>query len=324
MALGRVLINNGNEVTIWTRHTEKLDVYARDRVFAGLCNMPIPKALAFEKDPTLLVKDKDILIVAVPSIYVRKTISPVAGFISCDQIIISVTKGIEKDSLLLPTEVIADELKNIRGHNFHSKIVALSGPSHAEEVARDLPTTMVSSSNDPLAMSFIQKVFTDTCIRVYTNPDTKGVELCGALKNIIALASGVCEGLGYGDNTKAAIITRGLAEITRLGLLMGCTAQTFAGLAGMGDLVVTCTSRYSRNNRCGVLIGRGIAPKEAQKEIGMVVEGINTLPAAIQLMEKYDVEMPIICILDAVINRGMDRYKAADILMGRSMKDEIW
>lgn len=324
MSLARALKNTGNEVSVWTRHKEKLDTYASSGIYKPLDNMIIPEGIIFEKNLSLLVQDKDVLFLAVPSVFVRETIKEAAFHIPVSQIIVSVAKGIEKDSLMSPTQVIEDELLKSRGGSFYVRIVALSGPSHAEEVAKDLPTTIVSSSKDTFAASCMQDIFTNTCIRVYTNPDTKGVELCGALKNIIALAAGVSEGLGYGDNTKAALITRGLAEITRLGLIMGCKLETFAGLAGLGDLVVTCTSKYSRNNRCGILIGKGLSPEKAKEKIGMAVEGINTLPAAIRLSKKYGVEMPIIQISNDVINHGVDPKEAVNTLMGRSMKNELW
>lgn len=324
MALARMLQNKGVSVQVWTRHSEKLDFYISKRVYPPLGDMPLPTGIGFEKNLSVLCDDKDALISAVPSVYVRNTIRDAAPFIAPDQIIVSVTKGIEKDTLLSPTGIIKDELKNMRGKDFCVRTVALSGPSHAEEVAKDLPTTIVSSSEDLNLASFVQDVFSSTCMRVYTNSDTKGVELCGALKNIIALACGVSQGLGYGDNTKAALITRGLAEITRLGLAMGCRLETFAGLCGLGDLVVTCTSKNSRNNRCGILIGKGLSPEEAREKVGMAVEGINTLPAALELMKKYDVEMPITHAVNAVINIGMAPAEAVNLLMMRERKNELW
>ena len=208
------------------------------------------------------------------------------------------------------------------------KIVALSGPTHAEEVAMDMPTTIVSACEDIAAAEMVQDVFMGspekpTCMRVYTNTDVKGVELCGALKNIIALSAGISAGLGYGDNARAALITRGLAEIERLGVKMGCVEQTFYGLAGMGDLIVTATSRHSRNNRAGFLIGRGEKPAEAVKKVGMVVEGINALPAAVRLAGRYDVEMPIVTLVDDIVNRGADAAETAAKLMGRRKKAEL-
>ena len=229
-----------------------------------------------------------------------------------------VAKGIESDTLLTMTGIIADEIKNPT-----VKLVALSGPTHAEEVARDLATTIVSACEDPDAARQVQDVFWGTCMRVYTNDDTLGVELCGAMKNIIALASGIAAGMGLGDNAKAALITRGIVEISRLGTAMGCNAQTFGGLAGIGDLIVTATSMHSRNNRCGMLIGQGISPAEAVKQVGMVVEGINALPAAMHLAEKYGVELPIMEAVNAIINLGADPKETVAMLMGRDKKPEL-
>ncbi|MBR0137113.1 MAG: NAD(P)-dependent glycerol-3-phosphate dehydrogenase, partial [Erysipelotrichaceae bacterium] len=242
-------------------------------------------------------------------------------YIPDGQIVVDVAKGIEAETLFTMSQVIADELND--GKHRNVKIVALSGPTHAEEVALDLPTTIVSACSDLNAAKTVQDVFMNTCMRVYTNDDVLGIELCGALKNIMALASGISAGLGYGDNAKAAIITRGLAEMTRLGKKMGAKQETFAGLAGVGDLIVTATSLHSRNNRCGMLIGQGRKPEDAVKEVGMVVEGINALPAAMKLMKVYDVEMPITVTVNAVINEGADPKEAVAELMNRDKKNEI-
>ena len=215
-------------------------------------------------------------------------------------------------------EIIADELKNPS-----VKLVALSGPTHAEEVALDMPTTIVSASASTEAAEQVQELFQHTCIRAYTNTDVLGVELSGAMKNIIALASGIATGLGCGDNTKAAIITRGIAEIARLGVAMGCSEQTFGGLAGIGDLIVTATSVHSRNNRCGMLLGQGVPADEAIRQVGMVVEGINALPAAMQLMARYQVEMPIVAAVNAIVNEGAAPAGAVHKLMNRDTKAEI-
>ena len=204
-----------------------------------------------------------------------------------------------------------------------AKVVVLSGSTYAEEVARDLPTTIVAAHEDITVAETVQEVFTNPVLRVYTNTDVKGVELCGALKNIIALAAGISAGLGYGDNTKAALITRGLAKIERLGVKMGCRPVTFSGLAGIGDLIVTATSKHSRNNRCGYLVGKGYEPAEAVKQVGMVVEGINAIPAALELSKKYEVEMPIITAVNAIINLGANPKNAVRELMGRDSKNEL-
>ena len=251
----------------------------------------------------------------MPSVFVRSTAKRAAPFVPAGQIVVDVAKGLEPGTLMTMSEVINDEIPAAR-------VVALSGPTHAEEVAQDLPTTIVSACADHDAAAFVQSVFMNACMRVYTNTDVKGVELCGALKNIIALAAGISAGIGYGDNAKAALITRGIVEITRLGVAMGCREQTFSGLAGLGDLIVTATSRHSRNNRCGYLIGQGVPPEEAIRQVGMVVEGINAIPAAMTLAEKYGVEMPIVHAVDAVVHHGADPKDVVYGLMTRDPKTE--
>ena len=252
-----------------------------------------------------------MLIFAVPSVFVRGTAAKAAPYVRDNQVVVDVAKGMEKDTLLTMTQILESELPE------GTPLVALSGPTHAEEVALGLPTTAVSASYDADAAKLVQDLFEGTCMRIYTGADVLGVELCGTLKNIIALASGVAAGLGYGDNTKAALITRGIAEIRRLGEKMGCRRETFSGLAGIGDLIVTATSMHSRNNRCGMLIGQGVAPEEAVKQVGMVVEGINALPAAMRLQEKFGVELPIITAVDRVVNRGGDPAEEVQNLMNR-------
>ena len=289
MALARMLCISGHEVTVWSALEREVEEFSAARRHPNLPGMVIPDEIVFTKQIEEVCRNKEILLFAVPSPFVRATARKAAPYITDDQIVVDVAKGIEADTRLTMTGIIADELKNPK-----VKLVALSGPTHAEEVAKDLPTTIVSACEDLMAAERVQQVFGNTCMRVYTNEDVLGVELCGAMKNIIALASGAALGLGYGDNTKAALITRGMAEITRLGIAMGCKPQTFYGLAGVGDLIVTATSVHSRNNRCGLLIGQGVAPAEAVKQVGMVVEGINALPAAMRLAGEYGVEMPIV------------------------------
>ena len=318
MALARMLCNSGNQVTVWSALEREVEEFSATRRHPNLPGMIIPDALMFTKDMEEVCRDKEILLFAVPSPFVRSTARKAAAYIREDQIIVDVAKGIEADTQLTMTGIIADELKNPA-----VKLVALSGPTHAEEVAKDLPTTIVSACEDIATAERVQSVFGNTCMRVYTNDDVLGVELCGAMKNIIALASGVALGLGYGDNTKAALITRGMAEIARLGEAMGCKPQTFGGLAGIGDLIVTATSIHSRNNRCGMLLGKGVSVKEAVAQVGMVVEGINALPAAMKLAEMYHVEMPIVDAVDAVVNRGADPKDTVAMLMGRDQKPEL-
>ena len=318
MALARMLQLSGNEVTVWSALEREVEEFSATRRHPNLPGMEIPEGIRFTKDIEEVCRDKEILLFAVPSPFVRATARKAAPYVKDGQIIVDVAKGIEADTLFTMTQIIADELKNES-----VKLVALSGPTHAEEVAKDLPTTIVSACEDLAAAERVQQVFGNTCMRVYTNDDVLGVELCGAMKNIMALASGVALGLGYGDNTKAALITRGMAEITRLGIAMGCKPQTFAGLAGIGDLIVTATSVHSRNNRCGMLLGQGVPPQEAVKQVGMVVEGINALPAAMRLAQKYGVEMPLATAVNAVVNLGADPKDAVAKLMSRDQISEV-
>ena len=281
IALARLLIRAGRAVTVWSAIEKEIDELVSTGEHPNLPGISLPEELNYTKDIKDACVGMDVVVFAVPSPFVRITAKKASPYISDGQIIVDVAKGIEEKTLLTMTEIIKDEIKNPA-----VSLVALTGPTHAEEVVRDLPTTIVSASEDKDAAVFVQKVFTTDFLRVYTNDDVRGVELCGALKNIIALASGIATGLGCGDNARAALITRGIAEISRLGMAMGCREQTFGGLAGIGDLIVTATSMHSRNNRCGILIGKGASPKEAIKSIGMVVEGINALSAAVSLAEK--------------------------------------
>lgn len=321
MALARMLAVIGHEVTVWSALPREIDQLAQERKHPNLPGMVIPQEVGFTKDVAQVCADKQILLFAVPSVFVRSTTAAAAAYIPDGQIIVDVAKGIEAETLFTMTEVIRDEYakhcpeKSLR-------LVALSGPTHAEEVALDLPTTIVSACADKEAAELVQDVFMNTCMRVYTNSDVAGVELCGAMKNIIALAAGISDGLGYGDNAKAALITRGMAEITRLGSAMGCTEQTFSGLAGIGDLIVTATSRHSRNNRCGYLLGQGVAPEDAIRQIGMVVEGINALPAAMKLMARYGIEMPLTAAVNAVVFEQADPRATVTGLMLRDKKPE--
>lgn len=318
MALARMLCNSGHEVTVWSAIEQEIDEFSATRRHPNLPGMIIPNRVAFTKDMGKVCRGQDILLFAVPSPFVRATARKAAAYVTDGQIIVDVAKGIEADTLYTMTQIIEDEIKNP-----NVKLVALSGPTHAEEVAKDLPTTIVSASADSQAAQLVQEVFSNDCMRVYTNEDVVGVELCGAMKNIIALAAGIATGLGCGDNTKAALITRGIAEIARLGTAMGCKEQTFGGLAGIGDLIVTATSMHSRNNRCGMLLGQGVKPADAIRQVGMVVEGINALPAAIRLSRMYRVEMPIVETVNAVVNGTAAVSDAVRMLMSRHQKPEL-
>lgn len=316
MALARMLSNSGHGVRVWSPHPEAIDRLETTRTQKNLPDMIIPEAVKFTKLMEEVCRDKDLLVFAVPSVFVRSAARLANAFIHDGQIIVDVAKGIEAETLMTLSEVIRDEVKA------EVKVVALSGPTHAEEVARDLPGAIVSACEDLNVAEKVQDVFMNSCLRVYTNTDVKGVELCGAMKNIIALAAGMSAGLGYGDNAKAALITRGLAEIARLGEKLGCARDTFAGLAGMGDLIVTATSMHSRNNRCGYLIGQGYETAAAVKRVGMVVEGINALPAAIAYADKYNVDMPIVRAVDAIVNHNADPRTEVARLMGRDKTAE--
>ena len=318
MALARMLSNSGHAVTVWSAIEKEIDEFSVSRRHPNLPGMVIPDGIGFTKDIETVCRGMDILLFAVPSPFVRSTARKAASFVTDGQIIVDVAKGIEADTLYTMTQIIEDEIRNPA-----VKLVALSGPTHAEEVAKDLPTTIVSACKDPEAAKLVQEVFSNASMRVYTNEDVIGVELCGAMKNIIALAAGIAVGLGCGDNTKAALITRGMAEIARLGTAMGCKEQTFGGLAGIGDLIVTATSVHSRNNRCGMLLGQGVSPEEAVKQVGMVVEGINALPAAIRLSQMYQVEMPIVETVNAVVSGQAAVSDAVRMLMSRDQKPEL-
>ncbi len=322
MALARMLANSKHEVTVWSALGQEIDELSSKRVHPKLPGVTFPETIAFTKNISEVCSGKEIIILAVPSLFIRSTTRQAIPYLKKEQILVSVAKGIEKGTLFTMTEIIQDEIKNEPAlDGIH--IAALSGPTHAEEVAIDMPTTIVSACDDSVSASKVQDIFSNTCMRVYRNPDIKGVELCGALKNIIALAAGILTGLGYGDNTKAALMTRGLVEITRLGIAMGCMEKTFYGLAGIGDLIVTATSVHSRNNTCGRYIGQGLSTEEAVKKVGMVVEGINAIPAAMELKDKYNVELPIIEAVDSVINHGSKPADAVMSLMLRDKKDEI-
>jgi glycerol-3-phosphate dehydrogenase (NAD(P)+) len=322
MALARMLSNAGNKVTVWSAIEREIDEFSATRVHLNLPGMVIPDEIVFTKSVEEVCTDMDILLFAVPSVFVRSTTKAASPYVADGQIIVDVAKGIEADTEFTMTEVIRDELSKNGGHE-HVKLVALSGPTHAEEVSRDMPTTIVSACTDMEAARTVQDIFMNDVMRVYTNSDVKGVELCGAMKNIIALAAGISAGLGYGDNAKAALITRGMKEISQLGLAMGCHPQTFSGLAGIGDLIVTATSMHSRNNRAGILIGQGHKAADAVKEVGMVVEGINALPAARNLSATYHVEMPIVDAVNQIVNEGMDPAQIVVGLMRREKKSEV-
>ena len=319
IALARLLAVNGRDVTVWSAIPAELKSLSTTRRHPNLPGMELPSAMHYTADIAEACTGRDILLFAVPSPFVRSTAKKAAKYIPDGQLIVDVAKGVEDKTLMTMSEIIEDELAKAKRT---ARVVALSGPTHAEEVARDMPTLIVAASEDEAAAKAVQKAFTAPNFRVYTNTDRRGTELGGAVKNVIALAVGIALGLGYGDNAKAALITRGNAELTRLGIAMGCKPETFAGLSGMGDLIVTCTSMHSRNLHAGMLLGRGKTAEEAKAEVGQVVEGINALPAACRLAKKYKVEMPIVQSVDAILSGKLEARNALAALMGRDLKHE--
>lgn len=315
IALARLLSVKGHEVSVWSAVESEIDNLNRTRVHHMLSEMDIPDEMTFTKSLGEAMENCNVVLMAVPSVFVRGTAEKIKEHFKSGMIIVDVAKGMEAESLFTMSEIISDVLPT-------ASVVALTGPTHAEEVAFDQPTTIVAASKDKAAAELVQDIFMTETFRVYTNGDIKGVEFAGAIKNVMALGVGISRGLGYGDNTTAALITRGLAEIVRLGVAMGCSRETFYGLAGVGDLIVTCTSVHSRNFKAGRLLGMGYSAEEAKKEVGMVVEGMNMLPAAMKLIEVYGVEMPIVEVVNSIVNGETAPDKAVVRLMRREKKGE--
>lgn len=315
-ALAMVLLENGHDVTLWSYTQEESAVLREKRENPMLKGVPLPEKLHLTWDAGC-VRDCGIVVLATPSFAVRTTARSIAPLLDPGAVLVSVSKGIEKDTSLTLTAAIAEEVGE--GH----PIVALSGPSHAEEVGRHVPTVVVSASRDRAAAEQVQDLFMNERFRVYASDDVVGVELGAALKNVIALCAGICDGMGFGDNTKAALMTRGLTEIARLGVAMGGRRETFAGLSGVGDLIVTCTSMHSRNRRCGILIGQGTPTRQAVQEIGAVVEGYYAAATAKALAEKAQMEMPITEAAYQVLYQGKDPHAVIHELMTRDRKHEL-
>lgn len=315
-ALAMVLLENGHDVTLWSYTQEESAVLREKRENPMLKGVPLPEKLHLTWDAGC-VRDCGIVVLATPSFAVRTTARSIAPLLDPGAVLVSVSKGIEKDTSLTLTAAIAEEVGE--GH----PIVALSGPSHAEEVGRHVPTVVVSASRDRAAAEQVQDLFMNERFRVYASDDVVGVELGATLKNVIALCAGICDGMGFGDNTKAALMTRGLTEIARLGVAMGGRRETFAGLSGVGDLIVTCTSMHSRNRRCGILIGQGTPTRQAVQEIGAVVEGYYAAATAKALAEKAQVEMPITEAAYQVLYQGKDPHAVIHELMTRDRKHEL-
>ncbi len=287
-ALTILLAENKHEVTIWSKLPREVEELDKNRT--AIKNLPgavLPDSVTVTGDLEQALAEPDLIVMAVASIFVRETAKSISSRIPQDMIIVNVAKGIEEATLKTLTEVIEDEIPQ-------AQVAVLSGPSHAEEVSRKIPTTIVAGAKKKVVADNIQDAFMTDFFRVYTSPDVIGIELGGSLKNVIALAAGVLDGMGMGDNTKAALMTRGMAEISRLGVAMGGKYETFAGLSGMGDLMVTCTSKHSRNRNAGFLIGQGKTAKEAMEEVNQVVEGVLSAKAAYKLGEQYKIELPIV------------------------------
>ena len=319
IALARLLAVHGKDVTVWSAIPAELKALSTTHRHPNLPGMELPATMHYTADIAEACAGRDVLLFAVPSPFVRATAKKAVPHIPDGQLIVDVAKGVEDKTLMTMSEIIEDELAKA---GRKARVVALSGPTHAEEVARDMPTAIVAACAEEEAAKTVQKIFNTPTFRVYTNDDRRGTELGGAIKNVIALAVGIALGLGYGDNAKAALITRGNAELARLGAAMGCKPETFAGLSGMGDLIVTCTSMHSRNLHAGMLIGRGKSVEDAKTEVGQVVEGINALPAACRLAKKYKVEMPIVQAVEAILDGKLEARSALMSLMGRSLKKE--
>lgn len=314
-ALSLVLHRNGHPVTLWSHVPEKAAYMERARENPRLEGVPLPPELRLTADMGCLT-EAELVVVAVPSYAVRETAHAAAPLLRPDTLLVTAAKGIERDTHLRMSQILEQET----GGAF--PIAALSGPSHAEEVGRHVPTGVVAASEDLELARQVQDLFMNPRFRVYTSTDKVGTELCAALKNIIALCAGCCDGMGCGDNTKALLMTRGLAEMARLGVALGGKQETFAGLAGVGDLIVTCCSMHSRNRRCGILIGKGVEPKEAVKEIGAVVEGYYAAVTARTLAQKAGIEMPIAQAAYEVLYEGRDVHAVVTELMSRAKRSE--
>ncbi len=316
IALAQLLAHNKHDVTVWSIIEDEINMLKEKHEHVDkLPGVKLDDTIKYTTDLKEAIEGKKVLVLAVPSPFTRSTASKMKEFVTEDQIIVNVAKGIEEATLMTLSQVIEDEIAN-------ATVCVLSGPSHAEEVGRGLPTTVVVGAKKKEDAQFLQNIFMSEVFRVYISPDILGIELGAALKNVVALAAGIADGLGFGDNTKAALITRGITEIARLGMAMGGKFETFCGLTGIGDLIVTCASMHSRNRRAGILIGQGKTYEEAMAEVKMVVEGVYSAKAALKLAQKYDVKLPIIEEVNKVLFDGVKAKDAIGNLMLRDKKLE--
>ncbi|WP_455136100.1 NAD(P)H-dependent glycerol-3-phosphate dehydrogenase [Thermophilibacter sp.] len=325
LALARLFSREGHDVTVWSESEQTVERLAATRTIPLPGDPELPANIALTCDLAAAASDARVVVFVTSSRFVRAMAEQAAPLVRPDAVLVCATKGLEEGSMDTMTQVIADELAKARPNvpaDELPAVAALSGPSHAEEVAFDMPTAIVAASHDPEAALLVQRLFSGDVLRVYTSDDVHGVELCGAIKNVIALACGIARGLGFGDNSSAALITRGLAEIRRLGTALGCDQETFFGLACTGDLVVTAGSLHSRNLRCGKLIGSGVPVDEARRQVGAVVEGLNALPAVLELSAHCGVEMPICEMVGRIVSGEVAPEDATGLLMGRELKVE--
>jgi glycerol-3-phosphate dehydrogenase (NAD(P)+) len=317
-ALGILIAKKNHEVAIWDRKISVVNAININRTNEKyLKSVSIPRNVTAYIDVEPVLENAEFVVLSVPSQVIRTICRTISSYIKPSQIVVSIAKGIEEGSLKRISEIIKEELPN-------NPIVILSGPSHAEEVSVEIPTTVVVTSEDMTYAEKVQDIFMTSNFRVYTNDDIIGVEIGGAVKNIIALAAGISDGIGYGDNAKAALITRGMSEIMRIGTKLGGKRETFSGLTGMGDLIVTCTSMHSRNRKAGILIGKGMSTEAALNEVGMVVEGVTACKAFYELKEREDISMPITDILYKVLFQTKEPKVAVAELMSRDKKDETY
>lgn len=316
IALAVLLEKNGHDVTIWSALESEIEMLRKNHEHKMLPGVKLSEEVHFTTDDKEAVSGKDLLVMAVASSFTRQTAHRISPLVAPGQKILNVAKGIEEHTVMTLSEIIEQEIPQ-------ADVAVMSGPSHAEEVGRGLPTTIVVGAKTKATAEYIQNLFMNEVFRVYISPDILGMELGGALKNVVALAAGIADGLGYGDNTKAALITRGITEIARLGTAMGGRFETFCGLTGIGDLIVTCASMHSRNRRAGILIGQGKTMQEAMDEVQMVVEGVYSAKAAMELAKKYDVQLPIIEQVNAVLFEGKSAEAAVKELMLRDKKIEV-
>ena len=315
-ALAKLLHKNGHRVTIWSIIEAEIEMLRAEHEHKDkLPGVKLPEDMEFTTDLQTAVTDKDVLVLAVPSSYTRSTSRSMASYVHEGQLIINVSKGVEEKTFMTMSQIIEEELPL-------AEVAVLSGPSHAEEVGKGLPTTIVVGAKKKATAEYLQNIFMNEVFRVYISPDVLGIELGAALKNVVALAAGIADGLGYGDNAKAALITRGITEIGRLGVAMGGKLETFYGLTGIGDLIVTCASMHSRNRRAGILIGQGYTMEQAMDEVRMVVEGVYSAKAAIGLAKKYNIQLPIIEEVNAILFDGQPADEAVKNLMLRDKKIE--